>query len=163
MRRGHWNDRLAAIDKDIGALTERVRGAQTGAMSTPNTRRAIEAATGSPARPTIESVHTPPAAFQPGTPLAISISVPQQTVEAAVASIALRYRHVDQAERWLRLEMQANQEVFTAEIPAEYTQTGYSLQYAFELRAQSGAAWLEPAFNATLSNQPYYVVMRRGA
>ena len=162
IRRGHWSDRLASIDKDIDALAELVRGAQTGAMSTPNTRSAIDAATGRPGRPSIESAHTPPATFQAGAPLTISISIPQQIVEAAVASIAVRYRHVNQAERWRRMEMQANQDIFTAEIPAEYTQTEYPLEYAFELRAKSGAAWLEPGFNATLSNQPYYTVMRRG-
>jgi hypothetical protein len=163
MRRGHWSDRLAAIDKDIEALREQVRGTPPTALSTPNTRRAIEAATGRPVRPSIESVHTPPATFQPGAPLTISISVPQQTIEPTVASIALDYRHVNQAERWLRVEMQASQDVFTAEIPAEYTQSPYALQYFFELRTKSGAAWGEPVFNTTLSNQPYYTVTRRGA
>ncbi len=163
MRRGHWSDRLAAMDKDIEALTEQVRGARAGALSSANTRRAVDAATGSLARPSIESVHTPPASFQHGEPLAISISIPQQAIEPAVASIALNYRHVDQAERWLRVEMQADQDHFTATIPAGYTQAKFPLQYSFELRAKSGATWLEPAFNATLSNQPYYTVMRKGA
>jgi hypothetical protein len=163
MRRGHWSDRLAAIDRDIEALAEQVRGAPPAALLSPNTRRAIQAATGRPVRPSIESVHTSPATFQPGAPLTLSISVPQQTLEPAVASIALDYRHVNQAERWQRLEMHANQDVFTAEIPADYTQSPYPLQYSFALRTKSGVAWTEPALNATLSNQPYYTVMRRGA
>jgi hypothetical protein len=163
MRRGHWSDRLAVIDRDIEALREQVRGAPPTGLLSPNTRRAIQAATGRPVRPSIESVHTSPAAFQPGAPLALSISIPQQTLEAAVASIALNYRHVNQAERWQRLEMQGNQDVFTAGIPAEYTQSPYPLQYSFELLTKSGVAWAEPALNATLSNQPYYTVMRRGA
>jgi hypothetical protein len=163
MRRGHWSDRLAAVDKDMEALREQVRGTSPAALLTANTRRAIQAATGRPVRPAIESVHTAPRTFQPGAPLTVSISIPQQTVEPTVASIALHYRHVNQAERWLRLEMQANQDIFTAEIPAEYTQSPYPLQYSFELHTKSGAAWVEPALNATLSNQPYYTVMRRGA
>ena len=80
-----------------------------------------------------------------------------------MASVSLRYRHVNQAERWKRLEMERDGEVFTATILAEYTQSPYPLQYRFELRTKSGAAWLEPAFNATLSNQPYYAVSRSGA
>ena len=51
MRRGHWSDRLAAIDKDIGAVTERVRSAGQPDVSTQNTRRAIAEATGRPGRP----------------------------------------------------------------------------------------------------------------
>ena len=39
MRRGHWSDRLAAIDKDIQALTAQVLAAASGAMSTPNPGR----------------------------------------------------------------------------------------------------------------------------
>ena len=80
-----------------------------------------------------------------------------------MASLTLHYRHVNQGERWLREEMQENRVVFTAVIPPEYTQSPYSLQYRFELHAKSGAAWFAPAFNATLSNQPYYAVMRRGS
>jgi hypothetical protein len=59
--------------------------------------------------------------------------------------------------------MQANGTVFSAEIPAEYTQSPYALEYCFELRAKNGAAWLAPGFNAALSSQPYYAVARKGA
>jgi hypothetical protein len=162
MRRGHWNDRLAAIDKDIASLTARVRAAAQGALSTPNIRGAMQDATGRPARPAIECIHTPPAIFQPGEPLKLSVSIPQESVEPTMASVSLLYRHVNQAERWKRVEMEEDGDVFSATIPSEYTQSPYSLEYRFELRARSGAAWLDPAFNATLSDQPYYAVMRRG-
>ena len=160
MRRGHWSDRLGAIDKDIEALTEQVRAAQPAASSTPYTRRAIFAATGRPVRPAIDCVHTPPATFLPGETLALSLAVPDA---AALAEVHLHCRHVDQAERWLQLEMQASGAGFAGVIPAEYAQTVFALEYYFELRTRTGAAQLEPAFNATLSNQPYYAVMRRGA
>jgi hypothetical protein len=163
MRRGHWNDRLAAMDKDIEVLAEQVRTTRPDEPPSQNTRRAIHAATGRPERLAIGSVHTPPAAFHPGAPLTLSISIPQQNIEPTVASLTLHYRHVNQGERWLREEMQENRVVFTAVIPPEYTQSPYSLQYRFELHAKSGAAWFAPAFNATLSNQPYYAVMRRGS
>jgi hypothetical protein len=166
MRRGHWSDRLAAIDKDIAALAAQVSAAPEGAEASPNTRRAILEATGRPVRPTIatiESSHTPPAAFQPGTALALAIAVPQQVLEPILTSVFLRYRHVNQAERWQRVEMQANEAVFGAEIPAGYTQSPYALEYCFELRAKDGVAWLAPGFNTALSSQPYYAVMRAGA
>jgi hypothetical protein len=46
-------------------------------------------------------------------------------------------------------------------IPGDYTNSIYSLQYYFELQRRTDAAWLYPAFNATLSNQPYYAIAKR--
>jgi len=166
MRRGHWTDRLAAVDKDILALEAQVSASPKDAEETPDTRRAILEATGRPVRPTIatiESSHTPPAAFEPGVALALAITVPQQVLEPILTQVFLRYRHVNQAERWQREEMQANGTLFSAEIPAEYTQSPYALEYSFELRAKDGAAWLAPGFNTALSSQPYYAVVRKGA
>jgi hypothetical protein len=162
MRRGHWTDRLAAVDKDIAALTAQVQAAGD-AEPTPNTRRAIVQAMGRPARPTIAWTHTPQAAFEPGVALAVAITVPRQVLEPILTQVFLRYRHVNQAERWQREEMHANGTVFGAEIPAEYTQSPYALEYCFELRAKDGSAWLAPGFNAALSSQPYYAVARKDA
>jgi hypothetical protein len=161
MRRGHWSDRLAAIDRDIQTVESQVKAAPATTWPSPNTTRAVQAATGRPVRPTIESVHTPPAGFAPGAPLALSITAPQQTIEPAVASVVLYYRHVNQGERWLLAPTQENEGVFSAIIPAEYTQSPYALEYRFELRTKSGMAWFNPAFNATLGNQPYCAVMSR--
>jgi len=158
MRRGHWSDRLAAIDKDIAAMTAEVRATREGAIQTADTRAAALAATGRPSRPWDSCVHVPPAEFMPGGALTLSVSVRGGTTPDAVF---LHYRHVDQAERWLRLEMESNDSGFTGTIPAKYTQTLFALEYYFELHASSGATWTDPALNATLSNQPYYAVMRR--
>ena len=72
----------------------------------------------------------------------------------------LFYRHVNHAERWKDIPMQRSGGALTAAIPADYTASPFPLQYYFEL-ARSGAAWLYPAFNASLSNQPYYAVWKR--
>ena len=98
--------------------------------------------------------------FEAGTPLALSVTA---LVPDEVVSIHIHYRHVDQAERWKRVEMQGDGGSFTAAIPADYTNSEFSLEYYFDLAGKSGATRLEPAFNETLSNQPYYTVMRRGA
>jgi hypothetical protein len=163
MRRGHWSDRLAAIDEDIRALAAQVNAAPADAEATSNTRRAIVEATGRPVRPTIAWTHTPPEALEPGEALALAVTVPQQVLEPIMSAVFLRYRHVNQAERWQRVEMQANGTVFSAEILAEYTQSPYALEYCFELRAKNGVAWLAPGFNAALSSQPYYAVVRKSA
>jgi hypothetical protein len=51
-------------------------------------------------------------------------------------------------------------DLHSAAIPAAYTDSPYPLQYYFELRTAT-AATLHPAFNPTLSNQPYYAIHLR--
>jgi hypothetical protein len=160
MRRGHWSDRLNAIDKDLEILTARVKAAGQPDVSSENTRRATVEATGRPGRPVLACNHYPPASFEAGAPLALSVIA---LVPDEVVTVRLHYRHVDQAERWKRVEMQGNGVSFTGAIPADYTTTEFPLEYYFDLVGKSGETRLEPAFNETLSNQPYYAVMRRGA
>ena len=159
MRRGHWSDRLNAIDQDIAALTARVKSAGLADVSSENTRSATGEAMGRPGRPTLACVHKAPLSFDAGAPLALAVTA---LVPDEVVSVRLHYRHVDQAERWKRVEMQGDGVTFTAAIPAAYTNSGFSLEYYFDLAGKSGATRLELAFNETLSNQPYYTMMRRG-
>jgi hypothetical protein len=160
MRRGHWSDRLSAIDRDIAAVTDRVMAVGRLDMSSQDTRHTIVEAAARPGRPLVACNHVPPASFEAGASLRLVVTV---LVPDEVSSIRLHYRHVDQAERWKRVEMQGDGGRFTAAIPADYTQSDFPLEYYFDLVGKSGAARLEPAFNATLSNQPYYTVMQRGA
>ncbi len=160
MRRGHWSDRLAAIDQDLDAMTVRLRNAQRGGEPTQNTRQAIEAATSRPFRLSIDCTHLPPAGFRPGAPLALVLTVPQSPAADALASVVLHSRHVDQAERWKRTETSREGNKFSTAIPGEYTQSPYALEYYFEFRAQNGSAWLHPTFDPTLENQPYYLIER---
>ena len=93
--------------------------------------------------------------------MALVISDPQQVLEPILTQAFLRYRHANQTERWRRAEMPAKGTGFSAEIPAEYTQSPYALEYCFELHAKGGVAWLAPGFDAALSSQPYYAEKRR--
>jgi hypothetical protein len=70
---------------------------------------------------------------------------------------------VNQAERWVSVEMKNEGSKYLAAIPGDYTQSVYPLEYYFELSRGRESAWLHPAFNATLSNQPYYSISRRSA
>jgi hypothetical protein len=54
--------------------------------------------------------------------------------------------------------MKANGLVYTAEIPASYTNSEYPLEYYFELRENPESACLFPGFNENLDNQPYFVI-----
>ena len=154
-RRGHWSDKLEGIDKDIAAM--RAALAAGGAQAT-DAARAIAMATGTYKRPSVPCRHAVPERFAPGQPLALSLAL-SLAAEANV-SARLFYRHVNHAERWRNVSMTRAGEAFTAAIPADYTASPFPLQYYFEL-SRADAAWLYPAFNASLSNQPYYAVWKR--
>jgi hypothetical protein len=151
-RRGHWSDRLPAIDADIAAMKAAV--AKPGDKLR-DAMLLIGAVTGRPPRPQIAVVHTPPERFHPGADLKLTMKT------AADVTAILHYRHVDQAERWTQVAMAGSGGSFEAAIPAAYTASPYPLQYYFEFQ-RGGKAWSHPAFNASLSNAPYYAVFRRG-
>jgi hypothetical protein len=124
---------------------------------------AVQAALARPMRPSVPCAHTPPGSFRPGQPLGLSLSVQDSQANGGPISVSLWYRHVDQAERWRSIAMEEASGVFRASIPGGYTQSEFPLQYYFVLARGTDASWFYPAFNATLSNQPYYAIRKRGA
>ena len=152
VRRGHWLDRLPAIDEDLAAV-ERARF-----HSTPEAQdrlnEAIKHASGRPSRLSFPCSHTPVAAYQPGKPVPVAVRV-----SGTLTAVTLRYRQVNQAERWQSIGMQPDGRVYRAAIPAGYTESPFSLQYYFHLR-QGSAAALYPGFNEVFANQPYFVMAR---
>jgi hypothetical protein len=163
MRRGHWSDRLAGIDIDLAAMQAKLQSPPASTGSAEDAARAVSAATGKPDRPSAQCTHTPPESFHPGQALTLSLAVSTATGQSAPTSARLYYRHVNQAERWLSIEMEGSNGSYSAAIPADYTQSVYPLQYYFGLAHENESAWLYPAFNTALSNQPYYAVSRRSA
>jgi hypothetical protein len=153
-RRGHWADRLPAMDADFAAVQAHFAAAGQGQHS--SAVAAIQQVTQPAARAAVSARHAPAEAFLPGSDLPLSVSVP-----ATVEQVLLWYRHVNHAERWMSVPMQRAGTSFAAAIPGAYTSSAYPLQYYFELRTAS-AATLHPLFNATLSNQPYFAVHKRG-
>ncbi|RXH58756.1 hypothetical protein GRAN_2066 [Granulicella sibirica] len=150
-RRGHWADRLPAIETDVASL-EQYFAAATVAKTGLDGAALLDV---SKKRWTPTLSHTAPQTFHPGSDLELSAKADQPVLEAT-----LWYRHVTHAERWLSVSMERNDRTFTASIPATYTQSPFPLQYYFELRSENDAT-LYPALNATLSNQPYFAVYKR--
>jgi hypothetical protein len=152
--RGHWLDRLPAMDADIAALAAKLAQAK---RAEPQARvaLAIQEALGRPRRAPLACRHTPSARFRPGQPLEVELSPAGKP-----ASARLYYRHVNQAERWETVEMEPHDNRYRATIPAAYTDSSYPLQYYFELKEGPEKAWLYPGFAADLANQPYFVVRR---
>ncbi len=154
--RGHWLDRLPAIDQDIADMAKRLEQTPSGAAPQDRARAAIRAALGRPIRPSLSVRHTPPARFHPGQPLQIEFSLESQQP----ASARLHYRHVNHAERFQTLDMEARDKRHRAVIPGPYTDSPYPLQYYFAVKFSNGAASLYPGFDANQANQPYFVVRR---
>jgi hypothetical protein len=164
MRRGHWMDRLAHIDVDIAAMQKELRTVPESQGRNPQEAASpgliINAVITKSSRPAVACSHTPAGSFLPNVALPILIKVPHASIGGTAMTVQLHYRHVNHAERWKAVPMQKEGEVFRAAIAAEYTNSPYPLQYYFELD-NNRSRWLYPAFNMTLSNEPYYTIWKR--
>jgi hypothetical protein len=178
--RGHWLDRLPAIDQDIadmsrtGILPVAEQAAQkqppSSAKEPPDAAQRERVAQilrdlrARPDRPACVCGHTPPAALDPGQPLAIELTISGIDAQSQPLAVSLHYRHVNQAETYrveaMQSEGQLKTQRYRAVIPADYTASPFALEYWFGLRDARGRAWLHPGFRDDLSNQPYYVVHR---
>ena len=158
--RGHWADRLPAIDQDIADLeTELAQAsAKPAVMAMAGLSLATLLTAPLPVRPNVE--HVPPASFRPGEPVPVELGLAK---EASGISVELRYRHVNQAEAYRSTSLEPvvsgeGPSRYRASIPGQYTDSPFALEYFFVLRSKEGDAWLAPGFAPDLSNQPYYVV-----
>jgi hypothetical protein len=156
-QRGHWADRLAALERDCAAMAAlRATGPLAGAEA--ERGRAWARAVLTPAeRPRPAVRHTPPQSFDRARPLAIELEV------SGVESVRLRYRHTNQAEPWQTEAMAREGGGWRAAIAAGYTDSAFPLQYYLELvLATPAAVVLCPGFDGNWSNTPYWVVRQRG-
>ncbi|MGJ5817202.1 hypothetical protein [Paludibaculum fermentans] len=152
--RGHWMDRLPAMDADISEVARKLEGARA-VDGSPLLTQAVAQATGRPRRVPTTCLHTPAAGFRAGGPLEITLSS-----SAPMSSVQMHFRHVNQAERWESVAMEARGGVWRAAIPADYTSSQYWLQYYFEVRGMGQSAALYPGLGAELNQQPYFTVRR---
>ena len=154
--RGHWLDRLPAIDRDIAGMEKRLAEAKSASASNRSSERvaqAIREALASSRQAAATCRHAAPPRFKPGEPLAVELSLDKGSAQM----VRLHFRRVNQAEAWQSADMPGRENRYRAVIPGGYTQSPYPLQYYFELR-EGAHAWLHPGFETTLSNQPYFVV-----
>lgn len=160
-RSGHWSDRLPGIDADLAAMKAKVQASPVEPGRRGSAVDEAVTALGRAEKTQIACAHTAPRHFTPGQALALALAISGGQGRQAVRAVRLRYRHVDQAERWRAADANAAHGGYAAGIPAEYTESEYPLEYYFELEDAAGKAWMHPGFNKTLSNQPYFVVEKR--
>ncbi|HEX7363368.1 MAG TPA: hypothetical protein VF283_22995 [Bryobacteraceae bacterium] len=148
--RGQWADRLAGIDADIADL-----GKKSANSRDPRAPAAIAQVLQPVRRDPPPCRHTAPASFRPNEALRIHLGA---APGSEFSSIHLLFRHVNQAERYQKVQMRRQADGYSAEIPAVYTNSPYALQYYFELRSSAKRAWLYPGFAPDPINVPYFVV-----
>lgn len=154
-QRGHWLDRLPAMDADITAMRRQLASARARHSSVAADRATIHELLRADTGPAPALRHFPPERFTPGKALPIAIAVER---DAPVAPARLFYRHVNQAEEYSSVELTQHGGALRAVIPAAYTASEYALQYFFELREGGGRARRFPGFTSNRGNQPYFVV-----
>lgn len=152
--RGHWLDRLPAIEEDVAALAKKLDTVKPD--TSPRSAKvimAINECLGQPHRMAVACRHTQPKKFSPGNAIDLAL-----TFSKAPSSVKMYYRHVNHAERFEVVDMKANGNHYTAAIPAEYTQSVYPLEYYFEVRENALTATIYPGFGSRRIDQPYYVI-----
>jgi len=149
--RGHWLDRLPAMDRDITSLEERLTSENDGPSS--RAKAAIQVVLRRPLRVELNARHEPPASFTRGLALTLYL-----LIQGPALSVRLYYRHVDQAESYQTADMVRNGSVYEATIPSTYTDSMFPLEYYFELKQSPEAVTLYPGFSPALTRQPYFVI-----
>jgi hypothetical protein len=165
-QRGHWLDRLPAIDADTLDMEKILKqGSESGTAPLKVDRKVIEKAMHQALakpehgeNPPLAGLHEPPPSFQRGQPLTIVAHVPKVSNLALISGLRLRYRHVNQAEIWQMIEMERAGDDYRAVIAAAYTDSPFPLQYYFQIRNVSGDAWLRPGLERRWHGQPYFFV-----
>ncbi|HEU5317794.1 MAG TPA: hypothetical protein VFX49_16910, partial [Chloroflexota bacterium] len=166
-QRGHWRDRLTAMDEDIARLDATLKAPETRVSDGVTRARPTPALAPIPGTREVQLGHTPPEAFRPGAPLTVELDAPH-VAAPRVAAVELRYRHANQAETYRGIEMEpaapnsSTTTRFSAVIPPDYTDSPYPLVYAFRVRFDDGCAAPYPGLDPSLANQPYYLIRPTG-
>jgi hypothetical protein len=157
-RRGHWSDRLPAIEDDLKAMEAKLDAAKS-IEPMRSAAAALAAMTSAQQRVSINCTHRAPASFQAGQQLVVAVDLSRVSKSERPTAVTLFYRHVNQAEHWKSLDAVMDGSTCTASVPADYTDSPFPLQYYWRLRRTS-AAWLYPALDASFGSQPYFVVQK---
>ncbi len=162
-QRGHWRDRLAAIDKDIAAMMADLSRPPRATTRDAERFDLIDAAVDRAAtRPSLLVRQGPPSGFRRGQSVAIDVAdkILAENVEKPASGLRLRYRRTNQAEPWQSEPMTPHGSGHRATVPPEYADSPFALQYYFDLLddVPTVVLALYPGFDQTWCNQPYFVV-----
>jgi hypothetical protein len=164
-QRGHWLDRIAAIDADLADMEKLLKNEDpTRSSLTAKDKEIVERSIKTVLSETIPTqphfpadAHVPIASFHRGQPLFIKF---EHRANPKPGVINLRFRRVNQGEPWQSTALSLMQDTFRGQIPGRYADSPFPIQYYFEVRPHSGAPFLYPGLSLTpgLNTQPYFVV-----
>jgi hypothetical protein len=152
--RGHWTDRLPAIDADLQDMRERLGSALVPAAPRSDIVRLVAVAERTRA---VDVDHSPPETFRPGEPLLLRVAIRGDDADR-VTAVRVRYRPMNHALAFSVREMHHNESAFATKLPAAGLTGDYPLAYAFEIHDVAGTAGRHPGLGETLSDPPYFVV-----
>ena len=153
--RGHWFDRIAGIDADLGDMEKHVTQPIAGPATSADpavVRMAVRVVLSRPHKPPFTARHTPAMRFEPGKPLELALSL----AHSESRKVTLMYRQADQSQVWRMADTTWVNGAYRSAIPADYTDSQYPLLYYFEVH-EASASGIYPGFNKDLSNQPYFL------
>ena len=163
-QRGHWLDRLPAIDADVADM-EKILARRDASSATKLdctlVEKAVHDALAKADRveyPSLAGLHTPPNSFSRGESFSVVAHVARMSKHMMISRLQLRFRRVNQAETWRGIEMEKSGSEYRATIPAEYTNSPFPLQYYFLIKTVSDGVWLHPGIERRWNGQPYFVV-----
>jgi hypothetical protein len=169
-QRGHWLDRLPAMDADIADMQKLLPAAtwDFGVAKDHAGEPAIDLAAGvikttakGGEHPPLAGLHTPPRYFKRGETLEVLAHAGKVSSPTKISGMRLRYRRVNQAELWQAMDMEKSGADYRAVIAAEYTDSPFPLQYHFQVLGSGGVAWLHPGLEPGWLGQPYFIVRQR--
>ncbi|MFC0472512.1 hypothetical protein ACFFHM_19010 [Halalkalibacter kiskunsagensis] len=152
--RGHWADRVQAIEDDIANMEKQMDLAKKE-VSLEEVERAKKWLFQIQVDNVSSCEHTPPTEFQRGDDIKIALELPNASPEV---NVKLKYRQVNQAQSYQSLTMERQGERVVTKIPSSYTDSPYPLVYYFEIETADNQKQMYPGFDNSLCNQPYFSI-----
>ncbi|GAB2477299.1 hypothetical protein GCM10027063_18040 [Promicromonospora xylanilytica] len=146
--RGHWSDRLPAIEQDLADLEAELDAAPVRS----ETARAIVAEPAGGHRPVVRC--TVPETFEPGAEVPVEVAV----LDDVDCTIDVHYRRLHQGEQWSTVAMAPKGHHHGAAVPGVDTDSAYAVQLYFTVHGSTGDAWTVPGLGESLTGQPYFVL-----
>lgn len=155
--RGHWKDRLPAIDEDLNNM-EQIFQDRFGNSVSFGEKLSSSAENWLKSRPALPACnHTIPEMYEQGKPLELVF----KSQSSRIKKVKIHYRHVNQVEAYNIEPMKGKNGTWRFTIPGDFMNSNYPLMYFFELLDGTGNAWLYPGFVENLANQPYFQLWRQ--
>ncbi len=153
VERGHWADRVPAMDADIADMKEALANAKNKSGNNESVRKAISTVKTRPQLAKVDCHHIPVRKFKVGEPIRIGLKLAGEA-----KGVNLYYRHANQAIDWKVMPMGKEGVQYQAVIPAEYTKTRFPMTYYFAIDTGKDGIAIYPGLDENLASMPYFVV-----